>query len=693
MNKFYCKYLVLLEVFLFLGAVAAAQTGAPNDIFPNSLLGKKYAALSPSGKYIIFDEVTKVKKNEERWVVMSSELIDDMWSEPKPVFELDNFANNTGFPIGGFSFNYDGSILYFHAKVEGNYDIYFSNREGDTWGKPKKFDTPVNTFDDEFSPTISVDNNHIFFLRPKPNTDPNNSCKIIMLYSKNKEGKWIGPQFTPQSFNVGCQETPFFCSDDHTLYFSSQRPDTNRVGDDVSDFGYNIYYSKLYSDNLYENYWNSPVYIDEFNTPYDDFSPSMNYTGDYFIKITYPQKETKRQAPKVYNVEVPEQFKQKKISILKGLITDLHSKKPLVARIVVSDAITSAVYGEFSSRADGSYSIFLKENTSYKFDFFDDEFSHTYYLLQTENFTDNEEKVFNVQLYSNVKLQLNVFDNELFYPLSPVVSIFDSQTGELVIDGVKPTELGVYFCNLNIGKQYKIHFDCPNFELHDEMFDLKTDVQYSNFELDVELQAKKKNLILNIDQGDAADTSALGIVVRNLSRNETRTVLTKRDKDGNLVVELREGDVYELDVSKKGYTYYNTKVDVSKEKNTQKLDVKLELLTTETKMSFNNITFEYNSSELTQASYQELDRLVEFMLFNNQISIELSAHTDDVGSDQYNNRLSDKRAQSAMKYLITHGVPETKVIAKGYGESVPLVPNTTDENKAKNRRVEVKIVE
>ena len=76
---------------------------------------------------------------------------------------------------------------------------------------------------------------------------------------------------------------------------------------------------------------------------------------------------------------------------------------------------------------------------------------------------------------------------------------------------------------------------------------------------------------------------------------------------------------------------------------------------------------------------------------NPSMQIELSAHTDDVGSDRYNMRLSQRRGESAMKYLLRNGIAADRIVAKGYGKTKPLVPNTSDENRAINRRVEFTI--
>ncbi len=123
------------------------------------------------------------------------------------------------------------------------------------------------------------------------------------------------------------------------------------------------------------------------------------------------------------------------------------------------------------------------------------------------------------------------------------------------------------------------------------------------------------------------------------------------------------------------------------------LDVKLTPLTAKTKIRLKNITFETNSAELNASSYEELNRAVKLMQDNPEIRIEISAHTDNVGSDSYNRRLSNKRAQSVVDYIVDEKIAIRKLIPKGYGESVPLVPNDTEANRAQNRRVELKIVE
>ena len=77
---------------------------------------------------------------------------------------------------------------------------------------------------------------------------------------------------------------------------------------------------------------------------------------------------------------------------------------------------------------------------------------------------------------------------------------------------------------------------------------------------------------------------------------------------------------------------------------------------------------------------------------NPGLTIELSAHTDDIGKDAYNDKLSNRRGESAKEYLVKQGISPDRIKAIGYGKRKPLVPNDSDEHRAMNRRVEFKVL-
>lgn len=106
-----------------------------------------------------------------------------------------------------------------------------------------------------------------------------------------------------------------------------------------------------------------------------------------------------------------------------------------------------------------------------------------------------------------------------------------------------------------------------------------------------------------------------------------------------------------------------------------------------------NIQFEYNSSALTEDSQAGIQMLTEFLRRNLELKVELAGHTDNVGSESYNRKLSSERADSVRNALIANGIDADRLSAKGYGASRPLAPNDTEEHRALNRRTEMIIID
>jgi OmpA-OmpF porin, OOP family len=105
------------------------------------------------------------------------------------------------------------------------------------------------------------------------------------------------------------------------------------------------------------------------------------------------------------------------------------------------------------------------------------------------------------------------------------------------------------------------------------------------------------------------------------------------------------------------------------------------------------VTFEFNSARLTPASRPVLDELAADLKRYPRLKIEVQGHTDSVGADAYNLKLSGERANSVREYLLEQGVPSAQLTARGFGEAQPLEDNKTEEGRALNRRVVMNVVE
>jgi len=109
-------------------------------------------------------------------------------------------------------------------------------------------------------------------------------------------------------------------------------------------------------------------------------------------------------------------------------------------------------------------------------------------------------------------------------------------------------------------------------------------------------------------------------------------------------------------------------------------------------LSGEHLKFEFNKAELRPQDKELLSRIAGILLTSHDYTISVNGHTDDVGSDDYNQKLSERRAQAVRDYLVKAGVTADILSVEGHGKSMPLVKGNTDVARAKNRRVELGIV-
>ncbi|RYY91048.1 MAG: flagellar motor protein MotB, partial [Chitinophagaceae bacterium] len=166
------------------------------------------------------------------------------------------------------------------------------------------------------------------------------------------------------------------------------------------------------------------------------------------------------------------------------------------------------------------------------------------------------------------------------------------------------------------------------------------------------------------------------------------------DETGQYLVTLPIGKDYVLNVNRKGYLFYSDQF-LLREKasdSTYRKDIPLQPIEVNASVVLRNIFFDVKQYELRPESRVELDRLVQFLRDNPTVRIQIEGHTDNVGKPADNQKLSELRARAVMQYLNQKAIKNERVTAKGFGETQPVAPNTTEGGRAQNRRTEVKIV-
>ena len=165
-------------------------------------------------------------------------------------------------------------------------------------------------------------------------------------------------------------------------------------------------------------------------------------------------------------------------------------------------------------------------------------------------------------------------------------------------------------------------------------------------------------------------------------------------QDGKYKITLPYGKKYGITAVLNGYFPVSENIDLSAISEYQEVTKDLEMIPVEIghTVRMNNIFFDFGKSILNEDSYPELDRVVKLMNDNPYMEIEISGHTDNVGSESFNMKLSADRANAVRDYLIAHKIDGSRITAKGYGKNKPVDTNDTEEGRQKNRRVKGRII-
>lgn len=207
------------------------------------------------------------------------------------------------------------------------------------------------------------------------------------------------------------------------------------------------------------------------------------------------------------------------------------------------------------------------------------------------------------------------------------------------------------------------------------------------------------------------------IIWEDLESGQQVGKIKSNPQDGSFFLILASGKNYGFYSEKEGYFPNSQNIDLRELKKSEKVSKNIEMtrlsdlfgddlemsgnsdllydafdLKKKKKLNLNNLFFEYNSAELLKSSHPELDRVAYFLKNYPIHLVEVSGHTDSIGNPEYNQKLSEKRANAVRDYLINKGIEPKKLEAKGYGKEEPIASNETEEGRQKNRRVELLIL-
>lgn len=639
-----------------------------------------------TGICISFDGKTMiyiVEENQTSRFYQSNQYNSD-WGNGVAIDEL-NYQLDSLSTIKNPFLSYDGKTLYFSAVAQGkhNSDIYYSQLKNGKWQKPSPMPSAINSDEDEEHPSVTADNRYFYFTRkaipPKPIPD-DEACRTIYCATRGADGKWQTPIIIKIS-NTGCETYPLIFPDGKTLVFSSNKLPQKRKRK------YDIYYASQTSSDI----WSLPQAIDSLNSEGNEISPTVDYTNKqiYALRVEQIKKETKTT---IISYPFPNNIGEIWFTTISGKVLDKATDKNLKAEIKIYNATTSTLVNTITTH-NGNFAFMLPNNNDYRIDV-----GATGYSTYTINYNLNQTKknqqiTTNIELFSNIKFALNVYDKEVFSPLNAKITITESGNTKNEINVEKQNVAGRFIANLSVGKIYTVKILYTGYTDHIFKLDF-TQANFSDIEEDIALVADKKQYSIFVTSDLNGAPLDARVEIFNSDINETINV--EKIKAGEFSAGLRKNSNYDIKAIRTGYSFDNRSIKTNAQKTTESITIKLIPLSRQTKIALSAIKFADNAIDLATESYDELNYLTDIMLENPEVTIEIGVSTTDNKADAaYSERLTAKQARSISDYLIMNGVVKERITTKGFGKTTPdnIQYSGKTANKNTNSRAWFTVVE
>ncbi|MEM6316602.1 MAG: OmpA family protein [Bacteroidota bacterium] len=569
------------------------------------------------------------------------------------------------------------------------------------YGRPEKYSDEVNEKYHEAAVTFSSDQNEIFYTANNYEGDSDDGTRKLKVYSAKSEGerKWSERESLPFNSDEYSVAHPSLTADGNRLFFASDMPGgfggmdlyysdlesgrwgpPTNLGPAINTEGHEIfpYYgpnSRLYFssdghiglgglDVFYvvdkgEDEWSSPENMGfPINTNADDFGVIFNEEGTCGFFSSDRDGGTGRDD--IYSFV-------KTATPVEILVFDEDTKLPLEGATVVNDCTGETL----TTDAEGKIVIDQKLNTCCNF-----EGSYEGYNNNTK-----EACTENVQLGDLVRVELPLKRN-LVFDMEGIV--FDQQTG-LPLEGV---EVSLTNDCSKAAPQPLITDASGQFR-----FDLDADCCYS-------IKASKDGyLVAMIDDQctrdlDASTTLQANINLQPFTVDNPNANRVVKDPTTGIWVDSQTGEPADGEIN--GFTYKNGEL-ISTDPSMTPISTPDPLAENGSVNFLLHIYYDFNQAYVREDAVPELEKLLGTLELNPDLIIEIGSHTDSRGSYRYNNRLSQRRAESIVRWLVKRGIDKSRLVAKGYGENVNVnncsnnIPCSEQEHQY-NRRTEFKVI-
>lgn len=616
----------------------------------------------------------------------------------------------------------DGQTLLISMERDdskGMSDLYVSFLQSNgTWTRPTSLGGVVNSFGNEYAPFLAADGKTLYF---SSDGHKGNIGGSDIYYTKRLDGSWkswsapvnLGTAINTKGHDVyftipACSDWAYMTSTEASLgrndiyrlpIPAGLKPEpvmllTGTIADETGSeiLEAKIQYKSLTTGKLIGIATTNPATGDytivlPIGEKYKIVSIAPNYLNDESLEIDLTGVSVCQTKTYTHKMKfVP--------TMVMGKVVNGGNNAPLPAKMSIKPAgggtpitVNVTATGEYKFELPGMYKgcDFTVEATG--FNTINENFS-----IPADKLHGEVRKDFSMRA-SAIALSGRILSAETKQPVGKATIKYKSSTNS----DLKTVEVPVSSeFKIDIPAEaasYELNVEAYGFYPATDKFNATTD--QLEIKREILMNARPPLLIYGKISNEKTRDPLPGSKIKSENKADKKVIgVNETNASGDYRIELTEVTDYNLVIKKDGFiSIYPSVLLKSNEKYQEiKLDTSLIPIEIGTTVRLNNIQFETAKATLLEESFLELDRLVSLMEDASKLVIEIAGHTDNVGGDDYNLDLSNKRAASVREYLLSKGVTPDRIQSKGYGKTKPLVDNKTEKNRAINRRVEFRVL-
>ena len=553
-----------------------------------------------------------------------------------------------------------------------------------------KMDKTINTFHHEAAPVISPDGSTLyFFVQNHPeNTFGKEDTQDIWMSKKDDKGVWGAAQHLTSPFNIHSYNQVFTVFEDGTIFIKGGRSKGEKGFSLVTGGSLRELNVKDFKSMNLGRFYGATMSADKKHIIIYFSEKTGSIVSDLYI--SHVQSDGSWSRPAVLKVS----SQQDDVGPFIG--PDQNTLYFASARQAAGRQGQTDIYK--CTRLDDTWTNWSTPinlgkpiNTSGEDFYFTMDKAGNVITSRANKAMEGAQLDLYMLVPKNIKINLvgNVFNQKTNDPVTADVEVKMKEKESLKLKSPG----GKFETKMPEVSEYSVSASALGFLPKEESFKIPALTNDTTITVEILLTPIAKKLVLNGSVLDKKTDRPVNAKLTIVSKADRKSPSSLQAADGRYEKEIPKLGWYLLSATAEGYLNGIDSVSLDSEENTPVTkDIYLQPIEVGVTVRLKNIYFDFDKTTLKKESFVELNKVVDFLKQNGTVEIEIGGHTDNKGSDDYNQTLSQGRCQAVVDYISSQGITSSRLTPHGYGESNPIDTNDNPTGQANNRRVEFTIL-